>query len=78
MRTATSSVRGLCQALVINIKDIPTSALSTGYFVSLDAKGKYSLSVCAVARGSPSVVPSVVLVNTDKDPGVMDKPGNRR
>jgi len=49
-------------------------------FVCSDAKGKHSLSVFAVDCGSPFVAPSVILVNTGKDRGAMNKrkPGNRR
>jgi len=38
-----------------------------GYYIFSDAKGEYSQSVCTVARTSYFGVPSVALVNTDKD-----------
>ena len=44
----------------------------------MDAKGKHSLSVCVVARGFPFVVPSVALVNSHNDPGIIDKPDDRK
>lgn len=55
-----------------------TWVLQRDYFIYLGSKAKHSLSDCILARKLPFVVPSIVLVNIEGGPEVMNEPGNRR
>ena len=73
-----------CRKIVLGVRHQNRRCADLGsaemLFICSDTKGKHSLSVFAVDCGPPFVAPSVVLVNTGKERGVMNKrkPGNRR
>ena len=80
LRTAAAAVGGSRQALIIKNRcsNLGSDSAKMLFRFFGRKKGEGSLSICASDRGSPFVAISVVLVNTDEDPGVVNKPGNRR